>query len=77
MVKITNEIDGKKYELVPNSKGCEGCAFCKKAKLSINKVVVYNDSCKFDDGKEPNWNDFLVCVDLDGVWKEVKYENRD
>lgn len=29
MIKITNEIDGKKYELVKGEGGCEQCDFQK------------------------------------------------
>lgn len=33
MTKITTEVDGKKYVLVPEYIGCEGCALFEESKI--------------------------------------------
>lgn len=60
MVKITTEVDGKKYELVSETCGCKGCDLRKKcdetSPLTVNSV--FNGCC--------------ICAKLHGIWKEVK-----
>lgn len=58
MIKITNEIDGKKYELVRSRRGCKGCAFYTKTGCNI--------------GTPPKWRCITLCFAIDGIWKEVK-----
>lgn len=62
MIKITNEIDGKKYELMPETDICEGCDLRKKCDEIRPQVAhsVFNRCC--------------VCAKLYGIWKEVKDE---
>ena len=71
MIKITNEIDGKKYELVPRIGGvrepCRGCAH-------YNGWTGQRKTCGFT----PYWvefNDEMVCKKLRGIWKEVRDED--
>ena len=67
MIKITNEIDGKLYELVPEKEGmnrCEGCAF--DFDPDIDKVCPLKDDF---------FNGCCVCTELRGIWKEVKDEH--
>jgi hypothetical protein len=61
MIKITNEINGKLYELVPENEmnPCEGCAFDKNSDI----VCSLKDDC---------FNGCCVCGELHGIWKEVK-----
>lgn len=60
MIKITNEVNGKLYELVPEEKKsrnpCKGCAF------DINDDIP----CSL------TLNGCCVCSELRGIWKEVK-----
>lgn len=60
MIKITNEIDGVLYELVPEKEmnPCEGCAF------DVNSDIV----CSL---KDDCFNGCCVCSVLRGIWKEV------
>jgi hypothetical protein len=64
MIKITNEINGKKYELVPrgDERDCSGCSF----EITTGK---YNCSLPL---KESLFNDIFVCAHLEGIWKEVR-----
>lgn len=57
MIKITNEIDGKKYELVPSHKGCIECDL---------EGMCYG----VDKKKNVIWDDTLPCKSLFGVWQE-------
>jgi hypothetical protein len=60
MIRITNELDGKKYELVPEIYICGGCDI--KNKCDANHPE-----------REDNiFNGFLVCEKLNGIWKEVR-----
>jgi hypothetical protein len=64
MIKITNEANGKLYELVPrrDERDCSGCSF----EITTGK---YNCSLPL---KESLFNDIFVCAHLEGIWKEVK-----
>lgn len=64
MIKITNEIEGKKYELVPEKemKPCEGCAFTTR---NGDGLCLLKDDC---------FNGYCVCGELRGIWKEVQNE---
>lgn len=61
MIKITNEFDGKKYELVIGVTNCKSCAFC-------NSFEDYYE-CTEDQAE---FNGILLCDKLNGIWKEVK-----
>lgn len=60
MIKITNYLDGKKYELVPtmNDGSCDGCAMKGKPTVECRTQTSLWGRC--------------VCVRLNGIWKEVK-----
>jgi hypothetical protein len=60
MVKITNEIDGKKYELVPRD-SCDNC----------DLHGIKTDICQIHP-TDNAFNGRLVCSVLHGMWKEVK-----
>lgn len=60
MIKITNEIGGKKYELVGESYLCSGCSFLDKR----TGCILPNNQRRFGG--------IGVCGKLGGVWKEVK-----
>ena len=67
-MKIINEIDGEKFELVPRIGGvrepCLGCAH-------YDSWTGKRKTC----GLTPYWvsfNDEMVCKNLYGIWKEVK-----
>lgn len=65
MLRVTTEVDGKKYELVPDKYICSGCD------LNINKaciVVGEKRSLGFFNGQS-------VCGKLGGIWKEIKDES--
>lgn len=59
MVKITNEVNGKKYDLAPETDGCKGCDLRKKCDEISPQAVhsVFNGCC--------------VCAKLHGIWKEA------
>lgn len=57
MIKITNEINGKLYELIESDNGCEGC--------SLRKCCEH-----WTDA--PEWCGCTLCLKLGGIWKEVK-----
>lgn len=59
MIKITNEIDGKLYELVQKKCDCDGCAFNGEFQCLLPKEHSY-------------YNGYLICGK--GIWKEVKNE---
>lgn len=59
MVKITTDIDGKKYELVGEVHLCDGCALLKDGILS---------GCN----EFPKFNRIAICSKLHGIWKEVE-----
>ena len=68
MIKIINEVEGKKYELMPEENArqnaCVGCAFCvKERKCSLSQPYRI-------------WHKNIigVCGALHGIWKEVKHE---
>jgi hypothetical protein len=63
MIKITNEVNGKVYKLVPENKfnPCKGCAF----------DVKKNITC-FLRAKDDSFNGCYVCYKLRGIWKEVR-----
>jgi hypothetical protein len=61
MIKITNEIDGKKYELVPSCGCCGGCVFNSCFGCTL-------DECHKD------FNYRQVCKILLSIWKEVRDE---
>lgn len=69
MIKITNEINGKLYELVPAIKKCMGCAFDIEQK-------DYLSDCKLTKGysKHAFYQGKIVCSRMDGIWKEIKNE---
>ena len=58
MIKITNEVNGKKYELVPTTFACEGCDLYEDT----------NQECM----SENEFDGHSVCLMLGGMWKEVK-----
>lgn len=60
MIKITNEIGGKLYELVPDIYVCEGCDLMKKCHGAYIEMI---------DGI---FNGHTVCMKLQGIWKEVR-----
>jgi hypothetical protein len=59
MIKITNEIDGKKYEFVTESNNSKHCAFNKSG------------GCDCTD-EQSTFDDIVLCCRLDGIWKEVR-----
>lgn len=61
MIRITNEINGKLYKLVPGTENCEGCCF------DTNNI----DCLLVEDG----FNGRCVCNALNGIRKEVCDEN--
>lgn len=61
MIKITNEIDDRKYELLTDRSDCDKCAF-------------YNGGCNCTN-EQSNFNDYVLCIILNGIWKEVKDED--
>lgn len=63
MIRITNEIDGKKYELVPRYGSCEGCVFKSRFGCTL-------EECRRD------FNYRQVCKVLLSIWKEVKMAER-
>lgn len=63
MTKITTEIDGKKYELMPEHIGCVGCALFTERKIFLG--------CS----DYPKFNSRAICAKLHGVWKEIKDED--
>lgn len=60
MIKITNEVNGKLYELVPEKEmtPCEGCAFDKNSDI----ICSLQNDC---------FNGCCVCGELHGIWKEI------
>ena len=61
MIKITNEIEGKLYELVDGRFcGCDGCSFLNKD----NDCLLTKEQSEFCSTH--------VCAQLGGIWKEVK-----
>lgn len=62
MIKITNKIDGKLYELVPKEPhDCNECAFNGEYDCTIPKEHRYHYG-------------HLACLRYCGIWKEVKDE---
>ena len=59
MIKIINDVNGKKYELVHSDEGCKGCSLRKQCKHWT---------------EAPQWHTKLLCLKLDGIWKKVKDE---
>lgn len=62
MVKIINDVDGKKYELVLSHKGCIECdleRMCYGVDKKLNVI----------------WEESRPCSRLSGVWKEIKDED--
>ncbi len=59
MIKITNEVDGKKYELVPSHQGCIGCDL---------ERMCYGIATK----RNVIWDETKPCSRLFGVWREVR-----
>ena len=59
MIRITNEIGGKKYELVNEICICECCDLKK----------ICHDGLKREHSA---FNGCCVCAKLHGIWKEVK-----
>ena len=57
MIKITNEVEDKLYELVPKRGDCYGCAFNGDNKCLLAEEHSY-------------YYGYLICVK--GIWKEVK-----
>lgn len=57
MIKITNEIDGKLYELVQKKCDCDECAFNGDPECLLPKEHSYH-------------NGYLICCQ--GIWKEVR-----
>jgi hypothetical protein len=67
MVKITTEVDGKVYMLVPQikPKSCEGCDF---REVGTTTCRMFAKDCSF--------NDKVVCGrTLCGIWNEVRDED--
>ena len=64
MIKITNKIDGKLYELVPAVCKCRGCAFHIERKDYLNNCGLTKYGHALYHGKN-------VCTRMDGIWKEV------
>lgn len=62
MIKITNEISGKKYELVPRTQHCKGCAFHQGGECKLKDRYFY-------------FNYLSICTTLSGIWKEMRDEN--
>lgn len=60
MIKITNEVGGKKYELVKESLYCVGCDLLDK-----------NNNCMILP-EQRRYNGINVCGKLKGIWKEVR-----
>lgn len=62
MIKITNEIDGKKYELVKEILLCNKCSFHNKD----GDCLLSQEQRRFGSAN--------VCGKLHGIWKEVHDE---
>lgn len=60
MIKITNEVDGKKYELVPATTDGH-CNECAMKGRSIDECRTFSLL----------WG-YGICVKLNGIWKEVR-----
>lgn len=58
MIKITNEINGKKYELVNGYGSCNRCVFDTRFGCRVEM-------------EHRVFNRRLVCAELQGVWKEA------
>jgi hypothetical protein len=59
MIRIINEIDNKKYELIPNnSEDCSECAFANLDAYECDDVDMFCGE--------------RLCLKYKGVWKEVK-----
>ena len=64
MIKITNEVDGKLYELMPAVDRCMECDFDTERK-------DYLGDCKL--GREhAYYHGKIVCGRMEGIWKEVR-----
>lgn len=66
MIKITNEINGKKYELVPRTFGCFGCVFDRRQADSFSGCKLNAEHAYFQ-GRP-------ICEELHGIWKEARDE---
>lgn len=62
MIRITNEFNGKLYELVPETYICEGCDLKKKCNGSYLEII------------NGMFNGCNVCGKLHGIWREIKDE---
>jgi hypothetical protein len=60
MARITTEVSGKVYELVPEVYICEGCDLKNKCQGCSPELV------------HSVFNGCAVCGKLHGIWKEVK-----
>jgi hypothetical protein len=60
MVKITTEVNGKKYELVPRG----ACANCDLHGIKTTICQIHPTDNSF--------NGQIVCAVLHGIWKEVR-----
>lgn len=60
MIRITNEVDGKKYELVEAEIGgsCEGCVMNGKSVKECRTFSLFHG--------------YGICARLNGIWKEVR-----
>lgn len=58
MITISHEIDGKKYELVPEICFCAGCDLKNICQERYPEIVGFN-GCS-------------ICAQLRGIWKEVQ-----
>lgn len=70
MVRVTTEVDGKKYELVPeiDNCNCAGCAFYQLPMIRCLLERRYRYKC---------FKGIKVCEKLHGIWKEIKNEDND
>lgn len=64
MLRISNEIDGKLYDLVPEIYVCEGCDLMDKCYGAYPEKI------------NSIFNGCSVCDTLRGIWKEVCDEVR-
>lgn len=65
MIKITNEVDGRIYKLVPSHHLCDGCNLiikCENANRETRPAYQGSFSHK------------RVCEALNGIWKDINYE---
>lgn len=69
MIRITNEVDGKLYELAPAIHGCMGCAFDIEQKDHLGDCKLTK---RYSKEKHAFYQGKIVCSRMYGIWKEVQ-----